>query len=109
MSYPFADTHVPALWSALLNEFGGTVTYLPGGDPAQAVDLETVLKDGVDPEDVFPGRYSYIDVPDSALPQPPVEGDMVETPDGRTFLVERVDAIAYGFARCVLKDSDPVL
>jgi hypothetical protein len=109
MGYPFAATHVPALWSALLNEFGGELTYLPHGDTALAVQIQTILKDGVEPEDVFPGRYTYIDVPDSALASPPMEGDMVETPDGRTFLVERVDAIAYGFSRCVLKDSDPVL
>lgn len=103
---PFIDSYLPTMfWPAQIATFGKTVTYLPQGDAAQAIDIKVLWKDGASDEDVAPGRYSHIDVQNADLPAPPAARDMVQTDDGRQFTAVRVEALAVGYSIVVLDEA----
>ena len=74
---PFISTHVLILWNALIGEFGRTADYWPGNDPAQAVTITLIWKEGAEDETVSPGRYSHVLVQNSDLPSNPKLGDAI--------------------------------
>ena|SRR5215831_7554727 len=100
----FIDTYLPTLfWPAQIATFGSAITYLPQGDPAKAVNVSVLWKDGQSDEDVAPGRFSHIDVRDADLPASPAPRDVVQK-GGRQFQVVRVQALAVGFSIAVLQE-----
>jgi hypothetical protein len=100
---PFYSVHVDLLWAALVNEFGRDVDYWPGGDDTQAVTLTVIWKEGVEDEEVTPGRYSHLQVRNDSLPAAPLPGDAVSK-DGFVYDVVRVDAYAYYYSRLVIQE-----
>jgi hypothetical protein len=102
ISNPLFDQHVDLLWSNLIPEFGRLVNYWPGGEPDAAAQVEVIWVEGVEGEEISPGRYSHILVRNDSLPADPQQGDSVEK-DGSVFDIERIDAFAYRYSRCVLK------
>jgi hypothetical protein len=100
---PFIDTHAPMLWENLLVEFGRTVDYWLDNDPLQAMTLPVIWKEGVEDEEVSPGRYSHIWVQNNSLPRLPKLGDAVAK-EQLEYDVVRIDATAYGFSRLVLQE-----
>lgn len=103
MTNVFIDGHAPLLWASLLPEFGRTVSYWPDGDEGAAQDLQVIWIEGSEDEEVSPGRYSHVLVKNDEAPAPPKLGDALEA-DGRVFDINRINAFAYGFSRCVLKE-----
>jgi hypothetical protein len=102
---PFISNYLPNLfWPAELATFGRQVDYLPQGDPAQAVTVTVLWKEGASDEDVSPGRYSHIDVQNADLPGPPAARDTVQK-DGKTYGVVRVNALAVQFSTIVLQEE----
>jgi hypothetical protein len=102
---PFISNYLPKLfWPAELATFGRQVAYLPLGDPAQAVTITVLWKEGASDEEVSPGRYSHIDVQNADLPGLPQLGDSVQK-DGKEFDVVRINALAVGFSTIVLQES----
>ena len=91
------------LWDSLVAEFGRTATYLPENDYAQAVEIVVVWKEGVEDEELSPGRYSHALVRHADLPEPPRLGDALEK-DGIEYDVVRVDAYPYAISSVVLQD-----
>ena len=86
--------------------FGRTVLYHQESlDPAQAVELDVIWKEGRAEEEVSPGRYSHILVQNADLDPGPVEGDLVEDPLGTLFDVVSVEADPNGFSRCILQEQ----
>jgi hypothetical protein len=102
---PFIDAHVSLLWQNLLLEFGRTVDYWLDNDPREALTLEVIWKEGVEDEEVSPGRYSNIWVQNNSLPRVPKLGDAVAKEE-MEYDVVRIDATAYGFSRLVLQDRN---
>ncbi len=100
---PFLSTHVPILWNALIAEFGRDVQYWPGNDPAQAVTVTLIWKEGAEDETVSPGRYSHALVANSDLPSNPKLGDAVVN-DGIEYDVVRVSALITNYSSIVLQD-----
>ncbi len=105
---PFLSDYLPNLfWPAELATFGRSVQYLPQGDPAQAVTITVLWKEGASDEDVSPGRYSHIDLRDADLPSPPFLGDTVQK-DGILYDAVVVNARAVGFSTVVLQEGGPL-
>jgi hypothetical protein len=102
---PFIDDYLPwRFWPAQLAVFGQSVTYLPQGDPAQALTVRVVWKEGVSDEEVSPGRYSHMDIKNADLPSAPSLKDIIQK-DGKQFDVVRVTALAVGFSIIVLQET----
>jgi hypothetical protein len=105
---PFISDYLPnQFWPAQIATFGRSVTYLPQGDAAQAIDVQVLWKEGASDEDVSPGRYSHIDLQNADLPQPPAPRDVVQK-DGKQFQVVRITALAVGFSVIVLQEAGAV-
>ena len=100
---PFYSQHVDLLWAALIDEFGRTVNYWPDGDDTQSVSIDLVWPEGVEDEEISPGRYSHAYVQNASLPRPPVLGDAIEK-DGGVFDIVRVNALAYPYSSLVLQE-----
>jgi len=100
---PFISQHVPMSWGYLLEEFGVTVDYWPGGDEAQAVAVNLIWIEGVEDEDSSPGRYSHVKVQNSDLPASPRRGDAINN-NGVVYDAVRVNAYAYGFSSIVIQE-----
>jgi hypothetical protein len=104
---PFIDNYLPSMfWPAQIATFGTSVLYLPQGDPAQAVTVSVLWKDGASDEDVAPGRYSHMDVQNSDLPSPPALRDIVEN-RGVQYEVVRLQALNVGFSVIVVQEAGP--
>jgi hypothetical protein len=104
MATTFATAHVPLLWTALLQEFGSTVTYAPQ-NASPPFSLNVVWKDGAEGEDVWPGSYSVAWVEDADIPAGPLPGDELTGSDGTLYQVDNVQVTPYGYARLVLKEQ----
>jgi len=100
----FGNTHVPALWAALVPEFGRQVQFQIGGVPSETYTITVIWKEGAEDEDASPGRYSHMLVINADLPQPPRLGDLVLFGDF-TYAVVRVDAYPYGVSNLVLHEE----
>lgn len=100
---PFLSSHVPILWTALVAEFGRDVDYWPDNDPAQAMTLTIIWKEGAEDETMSPGRYSHILIQNSDLPQDPKPGDAVVNA-GIEYDIVRVSAFATDYSQIVLQD-----
>jgi hypothetical protein len=100
---PFLSSHVPILWNALIAEYGRDVEYWPGNDPAQAVTLTIVWKEGAEDEDVSPGRYSHVLVQNVDLPNDPKPGDAIVNA-GIEYDVVRVNALITNYSSIVIQD-----
>jgi hypothetical protein len=100
---PFISTHVPILWNALVAEFGRQADYWPDNDPAQAVAITLIWKEGAEDETMSPGRYSHALIQNSDLPDDPKLGDAVVNA-GIEYDVVRVSAFAYDYSQIVLQD-----
>lgn len=100
---PFLSSHVPILWNALVAEYGRDVEYWPDNDPAQAVLLTLIWKEGAEDETVSPGRYSHALVQNVDLPANPKPGDAVVN-DGIEYDVVRVNALITNYSNIVLQD-----
>jgi hypothetical protein len=100
---PFISTHVPILWNALVREFGRDVDYWIDNDPAQAVTITLIWKDGAEDETMSPGRYSHVLVANSDLPRDPKLGDAIVNADVQYDIV-RISAFAYNYSQIVLQD-----
>ena len=105
---PFMGYLSTMFWPAEIAVHGTTVSYLPQGDSAQQAAISVLWKDGASDEDVAPGRYSHIDVRNSDLPAPPMEGDFVQLANGKQFLAVRVAALAVGFCVVTLEEAGAV-
>jgi len=101
---PFNTVHAPQLWASLLVEFGQQVSFLPDRDDTLPITISVIWKEGVEDEEVSPGRYSSMWVQNSDLPRPPQKADAIAS-DGLIYDVVRVDATRYGFSRLVLQES----
>jgi hypothetical protein len=99
----FIDAHVPLLWQTLLMEFGCVVAYWLDNDPLQEMTLAVIWKEGIENEEISPGRYSNIWVQNGSLPRMPKLGDAV-VKNELEYDVARIDATAYGFSRLVLHE-----
>jgi hypothetical protein len=100
----FASVYVPSLWQSEILMFGVTVQYSSMGSSG-AIPLIGIWEEGAEPEEISPGRYSYLRVQDSDLaPNGPQEGDALSAPAG-TFNVIRVDTSAVGYSRLTLKEA----
>jgi len=93
------------LWDCLVAEFGLTVSYWLGNDPATETSLVIIWKEGAEDEDVSPGRYSRALVKNADLPRQPVKGDVV-VKDGIQYEVVRVDAFPYWHCQVILQDRE---
>jgi len=100
---PFISTHVPMEWTALVAVFGREVEYWPGNDPAQAVTITLIWKEGAEDETMSPGRYSHALVQNSDLPFNPKLGDAVVNA-GIEYDVVRVGALITNYSSIVLQD-----
>jgi hypothetical protein len=105
---PFLSLNVPLLWSALVRQFGQTVTYLLDGDLTQAFDITVIWKDGTEDEDLSPGRYSHALVQETDLPRPPKLGDGLLL-NNVPYDVSRVNAYAIGYSSVVLHATQETL
>src|SRR5262249_15124324 len=101
---PFYSVHVDILWDALLSEFGRLVNYWPQADPQQSAPVMLIWPEGVEDEEITPGRYSHALVQHVSLPvELPALGDAIER-DGAIFDIVRVNAFAYYYSGLVLKE-----
>jgi hypothetical protein len=100
---PFYDLHVDILWSALTGEFGRDVNFWPGGDDTLSVAIEVIWPEGVEDEEVAPGRYSHVFIRDNSLPLPPALGDALEA-NGVIYDLVRVNALAFAYSTVVLQE-----
>lgn len=100
---PFISTHVPILWTALVGEFGREADYWIDNDPAQAVTITLIWKEGAEDEMASPGRYSHALVQNADLPRDPKLGDAV-VHAGVEYDIVRVNAFAYDYSLIVLQD-----
>jgi hypothetical protein len=98
----FAGAHVPMLWSALMGEFERIVDYWIDGDDTQVFPISILWIEGVEGEELSPGRYSHAHIKHDDLPRPPALGDVVAA-GGIEYAVVRVDALPYGVSRVVLQ------
>ena len=100
---PFYSQHVDILWNALLVEFGRAVDYWPGGEIGAGGETRLIWVEGVEDEEISPGRYSHAMVRNASLPAPPALGDALER-DGVIYDVVRVNAFSYHYSRIVLQE-----
>jgi hypothetical protein len=100
---PFISAHVPALWTALIGEYGLTLDYWPGGDETQSRTITVIWKEGREDEDVSPGRYSRALIQNVDLAGVPRKSDIVFK-DGVEYDVSRVDAMPYNYSSILLQD-----
>jgi hypothetical protein len=101
----FAQLFAPLLWEQEVALFGRSVLYHQESiDPAQAVTITVIWKEGRSEEDVSPGRYSHILIQNADLQPGPVPGDIVEA-GGSLFDVKTVEADAVGYSRAVLQEQ----
>jgi hypothetical protein len=105
----FIDSYLPTMfWPAQIATFGIAVSYLPGGDAAQAVAISVLWKEGASDEEVSPGRYSHMDIRNADLAALPAQGDMVQK-GAKQYQVVRVEALAVGFSVLVVQEAGPVV
>lgn len=108
MASPFIAYYLPnVFWPAELAIYGTQVTYIPKSNATLAAPVTVLWKDGASDEDVYPGRYSHIDVRNADLPAPPVPGDLVQS-NGTQYSVVRVEALAIKFSVLVLQEAGAV-
>ena len=100
---PFISVYVPQAWLAQIAVFGRQVDYWPGNDPAQAITITLIWKEGTEDESVSPGRYSHATVQNADLPANPKPGDAVVN-NGIEYDVVRVNALITNYSNIVLQD-----
>lgn len=98
---PFFSEHVDILWTHLLAEFGRDAVYYCVSGPSS--DVKVIWLEGVEEEEMTPGRYSHALVRNASLPAPPALGDVMER-EGSVFDVVRVNAYAYYYSRLILQE-----
>lgn len=91
------------LWNALVPEFGRPADYWPDNNPAQAVTITLIWKEGAEDETMSPGRYSHALIQNTDLPVDPKLGDAVVNA-GIEYDVVRVSAFATDYSQIVLQD-----
>lgn len=102
---PFAQLYAPLLWNCEYALYGRVVTYYQESfDPALAVQLQVIWKEGRAEEEVSPGRYSHMLIQNSDLDPGPIRGDIVET-GSKLFDVVSVEADATGYSRAILREQ----
>lgn len=99
---PLFSRHVDSLWAALVPNFGQVANYWPGGDSIETLEVELIWIEGVEDEEISPGRYSHVLIRNASLPAPPQQGDVIEREVGMIYDVVRVNAFAYGYGRLIL-------
>lgn len=100
---PFISRYVPQAWQSQIAVFGRQVDYWPDNDPAQAVTITLIWKEGAEDESASPGRYSHATVQNVDLPANPKPGDAVVN-DGIEYDVVRVNALITNYSTIVLQD-----
>jgi hypothetical protein len=103
----FAQLYAPLLWEREFAMYGRTVLYHQESfDPAVAVELNVVWKEGRAGEEVSPGRYSHILIQNADLDTGPIRGDIVEdTTANKFFDVVSVEADPNGYSRAILREQ----
>lgn len=106
---PFAQLFAPLLWDCEFAMYGRTVLYYQESlDPAEAIELDVIWKNGRGEEEVSPGRYSHILIQNADLDPGPIEGDIVEDASGDLFDVVSVEADPNGYSRAILQEQGRV-